>query len=104
MKFNQLRREIQFKAIRNFTPQDYQIMGHQVFKADSIPHAQAPEYLLWNYRKNNVWLIRNPTTGWLFPVAYSVDHDRIPTSFSGYRMFSDDDGQLEPMELNKIFS
>lgn len=103
MKFNELRREIQFKAVRNFTPQDYQIMGHQVFKADSIPHAQAPEYLLWNHRKNNVWLIRNPANGWLFPVR-STNGGVQPTSFNGYRMFSDDDGKLEPMQLNKIFS
>ena len=102
MTFDQLRREIQFKAVRNFTAQDYQIMGHQVYKADSMPHAQAPEYLLWNHRKNSIWLIRNPANGWLVPIKLTPDFQVQPTSFSGYRIFSDDEGQLQPMELNKI--
>jgi len=102
MKFNQLRREIKFKASDNFTPLDYQIMGHQVYKADSKPHPQAPEYLLWNHRQNRVWLIRHPVNGWLFPITYSPEQGVQPTTFSGYRMFSDDEGQLEPMELNKV--
>ena len=101
MTFDQLRREIHFKAVQNFTAQDYQIMGHQVFKTDFKSRDDAPEYLLWNHRRNHVWLVRNPANGWLFPIALSSDGQVKRAHFSGYCIFSDDDGILQPMELNR---